>query len=765
MDATQPHVAASGTASQPSHTTSIGDAPIRAKAPPNEDPTSKEGTRAKERAQQRHQPAEAANRTHQGDERARPRQGTRPRGPGSVLPHQHPTGSTRVAATPTARAHRRNSEAVHVPPNFAQVTWLDSGVPPTFPPSLPLQAYSQMLCLYRGSGRWDLRILSTSPDAEPFLAQGIYPQVLYAPGPTRHEQWFPVGAGLVATPLGDAALASRQRWGLTSSLMPAAWLIQVDQTRRRAHGEPEIPGEVELRRGDSFLIIWEEDGWTLFERYPGDVAAGTTTVMPAGTEVSHHNHILLPEQRVHDGDVPPAQDPNASSSQARGQRSGESPPHKAAPPQPPSSSASSGNRSERAWASDDGGGQQHGDYDRTELMQRTTPQPRRGASPNKPPTHLPAAAAAPRGEAHDRSEPPATTAHPLLGAPSTQTQEEMLAVAMLVETGQADRVPWTGGRNPCTSTPEATVPEATLPSQQQPEEPGTSPSRKHRRTSQPQQRPDQEPGPMASPRHEQGQNSTATAPQQRIPAHLPPSSGQPWHEQGPDVTAAAPQQRIPAIPRTTAAQDRGQASAPSMQQAQQAPQEHETSAYMVLRAQQLITQLMPTLVGDQVPLAAEALGQLQQWSRGLWGHNVQLVEDTGPDTCNSLQETVPWNPPQPTRGTTEQAPTEPRVPSRQISGAAGQAPTELWTPAGVQSKRREERGNHGDCSLSSADMPGTETEDEAFGLTRRRRSAATGTRRRRAATEPREPGTDATCAGDAHSSHRRRRLHAVMSDD
>ena len=325
MDATQPHVTASGTAPQPSHTTSIEDAPIRAKAPPNEDPTSKEGTRAKERAQQRHQPAEAANRTHQGDERARPRQGTRPRGPGSVLPHQHPTGSTRVAATPTARAHRRNSEAVHVPPNFAQVTWLDSGVPPTFPPSLPLQAYSQMLCLYRGSGRWDLRILSTSPDAEPFLAQGIYPQVLYAPGPTRHEQWFPVGAGLVATPLGDVALASRQRWGLTSSLMPAAWLIQVDQTRRRAHGEPEIPGEVELRRGESFLIIWEEDGWTLFERYPGDVAAWTTTVMPAGTEVSHHNHILLPEQRVHDGDVPPAQDPNASSSQARGQRSGESP--------------------------------------------------------------------------------------------------------------------------------------------------------------------------------------------------------------------------------------------------------------------------------------------------------------------------------------------------------------------------------------------------------------------------------------------------------
>ena len=61
----------------------------------------------------------------------------------------------------------------------------------------------------------------------------------------------------------------------------------------------------------------------------------------------------------------------------------------------------------------------------------------------------------------------------------------------------------------------------------------------------------------------------------------------------------------------------------------------------MLRAQQLITQLMPTLVGDQVPVAAEALGQLQQWSRGLWGHDVQLVGDTGPDTCSSPRRQYP----------------------------------------------------------------------------------------------------------------------------
>ena len=378
---------------------------------------------------------------------------------------------------------------------------------------------------------------------------------------------------MVATPLGDATLASRQKWGLTSSLMPAAWLIEIDETRRRQHGEPTNPGEVELHRGDSFVIIWEDDGWTLFERYPGDVAAWTTTVMPEGTEVSHHNHILLPSQGVHDDEPPQQAQPRGSSSQAGGSHTGDGigdgTPHKAAPPRPPSSS-SSGNRSEKAWPSEEGG-----DHDRTELMQRHPPQQQGGQRGNPLPSKgRPAAAPAMKDEDQqrgqltpaphqDRSEQPAAAANPLLGAPSTQTQEEMLAVAMLVETGQANRAEWTGDRNPCASTLEATVPEATLPSQQQQEEPGTSPSRKHRRTRPPQQQPDPEPGLAASLEHEQGQNSTATAPQQRIPEHRPLSRGQPWHEQGPDTTAAAPQQRIPEHPQATTAQNRGQSAAPS----------------------------------------------------------------------------------------------------------------------------------------------------------------------------------------------------------
>ena len=65
---------------------------------------------------------------------------------------------------------------------------------------------------------------------------------------------------------------------------------------------------------------------------------------------------------------------------------------------------------------------------------------------------------------------------------------------------------------------------------------------------------------------------------------------------------------------------------------------------MVLRAQQLVTQLMPTLVGDQVPLAAEALSQLQSWTRGLWGHDIQLVGDSATDSCGSLADTVAMEP-------------------------------------------------------------------------------------------------------------------------
>ena len=109
----------------------------------------------------------------------------------------------------------------------------------------------------------------------------------------------------------------------------------------------------------------------------------------------------------------------------------------------------------------------------------------------------------------------------------------------------------------------------------------------------------------------------------------------------------------------------------------------EPSPYMVLRAQQLLTQLMPTFVGDQVQVAAEALNQLQTLSQGLWGHPIQLVRDSGTDSGHSAAATVPWFPPQP-------------PPAGERHEGAN-----LWRRAGAQTT--------GDAppSLTDDDMPGT----------------------------------------------------------
>ena len=386
------------------------------------------------------------------------------------------------------------------------------------------------------------------------------------------------------------------------------------------------------------------------------------TVMPEGTEVAHHNHILLPSQQVYDGEIPQAPEPNASSSQARGHRSGDSTPHKAAPPRPPSSSTSSGNRSERAWASEDGG-EQRGEHDRTELMQRTSPHPSGELIPSEPSRRT--AAAAPRSGASEEPEhmtsnsshrkrgqptpgqqPPQhapAIEHPLFGAPSTQTQEEMLAVAQLVEEGQASRVAWTGGRNPCQDAHEATVPDTTPPTQQQRGHSPGSPTRKRSKTGTSQQQPEPEPGDAAASNAQEGMQSNTAAPQHpHLEHHRPAARFPQLHTLGQSHTAAGSQQQHLEHhqPSTFPQQSRDQ-------------QQQESSAYMILRAQQLVAQLMPTLVGDQVPLAAEALGQLQSWTRGIWGHDIQLVADSATDSCGSMADTVPWHPPEPMRGPEE----------------------------------------------------------------------------------------------------------------
>ena len=108
-----PKAAAKGTGPQPSQPAWEGDAPIRAREPPNEDPTSKEGTRAQERA---HSPSVAASirREEPPDTRAQrqqqPGQGTPQRG---QHPPQGSTGLAKMEESSAGSMTERSSCSAH----------------------------------------------------------------------------------------------------------------------------------------------------------------------------------------------------------------------------------------------------------------------------------------------------------------------------------------------------------------------------------------------------------------------------------------------------------------------------------------------------------------------------------------------------------------------------------------------------------------------------------------------------------------------------
>ncbi|CAE7224722.1 unnamed protein product, partial [Symbiodinium sp. CCMP2592] len=132
---------------------------------------------------------------------------------------------------------------------------------------------NNLVCLYRGkrtvghAGHYDLT------RDRPFVAQGTYPQVLLDPtNAARHDLYLPEGVSMLATPLGDFASCDRQKWDLTTSLLPRAWLIEVDEGPSRAPGmEQPLPDSIDIRGGDSFLIVWDQGDWTLVERTVGDL--------------------------------------------------------------------------------------------------------------------------------------------------------------------------------------------------------------------------------------------------------------------------------------------------------------------------------------------------------------------------------------------------------------------------------------------------------------------------------------------------------------
>ena len=115
---------------------------------------------------------------------------------------------------------------------------------------------------------------------------------------------------------------------------------------------------------------------------------------------------------------------------------------------------------------------------------------------------------------------------------------------------------------------------------------------------------------------------------------------------------------------------------------------------------------------NQIAVASEVAALLQAWSDGLWSEPIQLLQDSGEAGDDEEEEvpTVPWHPP----------------PAR--DGPAATATAETMIPDETQND----------------DMPGTDTEDEAWHLDRRRRSA---TAPQRPSDGPSEDGASPTVDG------------------
>ena len=191
------------------------------------------------------------------------------------------------------------------------------------------------------------------------MARGIYPQILYEPTNTvGHDVFLPEGTSIQATPLGPAAAAPRQKWGLTFSLLPTAWLLTVTEGTSRAPGTPpRDSSDIDIRRGDSFIVIWLDGDWSLLERSPGDLDRFGRFELPAEMEVAAEQQ-FNPQGALY---------PDAGHPKAR----------------PPARPADSGNESERSWPSSEGSAsstassgaplEDEPEHDRTELMQKPPP--------------------------------------------------------------------------------------------------------------------------------------------------------------------------------------------------------------------------------------------------------------------------------------------------------------------------------------------------------------------------------------------------------
>ena len=222
---------------------------------------------------------------------------------------------------------------------------------------------------------------------------------------------------------------------------------------------------------------------------------------------------------------------------------------------------------------------------------------------------------------------------------------------------------------------------------------------------------------------------------------LPPRAvdrSRPHKNKAPNATTAQQRQAYGHKRRNTASHS-GSRAAQQEHKPQQQTAPSGATPYAILRAQSNLQELMPTLIGDQVPLAMEALQLLQGWTTSLWGEPIRLT----------------WRP---------QSMPAPAGDRRPAGAATGDQPHQA-KPAG--------RGE----SWDTEELPGTNTEEEAWGLTRRRRrhdDTVADTPTPRTTTRPGTPPTSRRLLETANSesqqgvvalndtTHRRRRMHALF---
>ena len=132
----------------------------------------------------------------------------------------------------------------------------------------------------------------------------------------------------------------------------------------------------------------------------------------------------------------------------------------------------------------------------------------------------------------------------------------------------------------------------------------------------------------------------------------------------------------------------------------------------IVRARQILAQLVPFLIQQEAVMATQAMQALDEWLTHRWGEPIYLIDtQTGGDTPDEIPtpNTLPWHPPplEPHTNTTDDAQHPPHPPSHHhhtSPGGQGQGePTEEFSSP--RSNTSEEKRTRAYGALQRRDSP------------------------------------------------------------